>query len=147
SLLWFVLWAYELSMEKGFLSPKLKGSRRVVKEKEAGFDGCSGSKSGNATYMKSDQSKGDASNMKSEQTIEVVSQFFVRSRPLVKGSKRHRVDTELLNVENSLLIVSREPLSYRESTATESTAPVIRGKRGVVMSIVCRRSFRAVKIV
>ncbi|GKC22236.1 hypothetical protein Tco_1024386, partial [Tanacetum coccineum] len=69
-------------MEKGFLSPKEKGSERGVKEKEASFYGGYGCKSGddtcpknnviggttcssnndsgNATYMQSDQNKGDA---------------------------------------------------------------------------------------
>nr|GEY92251.1 hypothetical protein [Tanacetum cinerariifolium] len=34
SLFWFVLRAYQLSMDRGFLSPKEKGSGRGVKEKE-----------------------------------------------------------------------------------------------------------------
>nr|GEX94134.1 hypothetical protein [Tanacetum cinerariifolium] len=98
-------------MDEGILESKRKRSGRGVKEKEAGFDGCSGSKSGNATYMKSDQNKGDA----------IAS--VVTDEPVVKEKQDTSVDTGSLNVENTSL-KSYPPLPMQGSTLAGNTLVV-----------------------
>nr|GEV96759.1 hypothetical protein [Tanacetum cinerariifolium] len=95
----------------GILESKRKRSGRGVKEKEVGFDGCSGLKSGNATYMKSDQNKGDA----------IAS--VVTDEPVVKEKQDTSVDTGSPNVENTGL-KSYSPLPMQGSTSAGNTLVV-----------------------
>ncbi|GJZ49981.1 hypothetical protein Tco_0604171 [Tanacetum coccineum] len=135
-LLWYVLRAYELSTERVFLSPKEKGSGRGVKENEVGFDGCSSSKSGNTTYMKSDQNKGDAiasgnvstignetttdHDVTNDEPMTYVVSPAVADEQVVKEKQDTSVDTCSLNVENTSL-KSYPPLPTQGSTPAGNT--------------------------